>query len=71
MVSVSRAGPGEGTESPEDVNAINVREPEESHGSPSGEAGLVILWDGNGYDSKDGSWLMCHEDMVCSLNFWQ
>ena len=70
-MTTSHAGPGEGTEKPEDVNIMNIREQEESHGSPVGEPGLIILWDGNGYDSKDGAWLMCHEEMVCNLEYWQ
>ena len=69
MVS-SSAGPDEGTARPSEVNRISVREQEASHGSPVGERALVVLWDGNGYDSKDGSWMMCHEDMVCNLDYW-
>jgi hypothetical protein len=66
----SIAGPGEGVEMPEDVNVMDIRKPEESHGSEPGEAGLIVLWDGNGYDSNE-TWLMCHEDLVCNLEYWQ
>lgn len=69
-MSISRAGADDGTTDPEDVNILNVREDEDSHGSPMGEPGLIILWDGEEYDS-DISWLMCHEDDVCKLGCWE
>lgn len=69
-MSISRAGADDGTTDPEDINVLNVRESEESHGSALGEPGLIILWSGNGYN-KDSAWLMCHEDNVCDLGYWE
>ena len=71
MTSISNAGPGEGTDAPENVNTININPRDESYGSPKGEPGMIVTWDGNGYDSTDGSWLMCHADMVCNLDYWK
>ncbi|TQQ81867.1 hypothetical protein [Halonotius roseus] len=70
-MAISHAGSGEGIETPQDVNVMSIHEREASHGSPKGEPGLIVLWDGNGYDSKQGSWLMCHEEIVCNLAYWQ
>jgi len=66
----SNAGPGEGIDEPERVDILTVEESEDSHGSPLGESGLIVVWSGNGYDSKD-SWIMCPSEMVCNLGYWQ
>lgn len=70
MTTNSLAGPGEGVERPDSVNILNIREHEESHGSPLGERGIIVLWDGDEYDS-DESWIMCPREMVCNLGYWQ
>ena len=55
--AVSRARAGEGTENPENISNYNV--------SAGGKkTGLIIRWDGNGYDRED-CWLRASvEDLV-------
>ena len=70
MTKKSVAGPGEGIEAPEDITAVDVHTNEVSHGSPKGESGLVVLWDGNEHDFKS-SWIMCEHDAVFDLSLWK
>lgn len=67
---ISHAGPGDGTDAPETVNVMDIREQEQSHGSPRGESGTIVLWDGKEYDSKEGSWIQCPDEMLCDLSTW-
>jgi hypothetical protein len=55
---------------PENINVVSIKEREETHGSPKGEAGLVIVWGGNGYDSNT-TWLSCPLDSICDLSSWE
>lgn len=66
-MTTSHAGPTDGVENPVDVNIINIHEHEDTHGSPMGEPGVIVLWDGNEYDSET-SWIQCHSDNICELD---
>jgi hypothetical protein len=70
MTPRSRAGPTEGLTDPASVNVLHIHEYEDSHGSPYGESGLIVLWDGAEYNS-DECWLSCHADAVCDLRSWE
>lgn len=68
--STSIAEAGDGIEAPDNINVLNIHENEDSHGSPVGESGLIVLWDGGDYD-PDESWIKCDEESVCDLGAYQ
>lgn len=58
--SYSRAGPGEGVNKPENVSKYNL-----TRGGK--RSGLIIRWDGNGYD-RDTCWIRADSKDIISLN---
>ncbi len=59
-VSRSFAGSGEGVFYPEDISAYNITQ-------AGKRVGLVIRWDGNGYDRRD-SWIRGDGECVIELD---
>lgn len=66
MVSVSNAGPGEGTDEPKTKNVYRVTADNDKFASSNENSQLVVMWDGNEY-SRDNSWMQIDEEAACNL----
>lgn len=69
MVSVSRAGPGTGIKTPDEIEAYRVTPGEEGYMAGHERPTLVVMWHGNGY-RRDDCWIQIDEDSTCDLSSW-
>ena len=67
MSRVSRAGPGEGVDAPEEIETEIINPADERFGSALQRPVLVVLWHGNGY-RRDDCWIQIDRDTVCDLD---
>ena len=66
MATVSRSGPGDGTENPEEINVTTVDPNEEGYAVHENPI-LVLMWHGNGY-KRDDCWIQIDADAACDLD---